>query len=70
MSKYRNVFAAIAFLSVMLCLCAAQDQPAAASNAQTQSAPSNSAASNTASAIVPSTSAGAKGNGLPSPEPS
>jgi STE24 endopeptidase len=37
MSKYRNVFAGIAFVVLMFCWCAAEDQPASPPSAQSQS---------------------------------
>jgi STE24 endopeptidase len=44
-SKYLNLFAGIAFVFLVFCLGAAQDQPATPSNAQTQSSAANSASS-------------------------
>jgi STE24 endopeptidase len=54
MGKYRNVFAGIAFVILMLCWCAAQDQPAA-SGAQSQPSPS-SATANSADSVISTSS--------------
>src|ERR1700683_1329729 len=43
MSRYRNVFAGIAFILLMFCWCAAEDKPAAPPGAQTQSSAANAA---------------------------